>query len=153
SPGKDRRSSGATSPRRGVQEVPRTRECPADHAVVPRCAAAVARGAPWDSGPRHHLATAQWASDAPEAAQSMLCWSPRLWAHGDPNRDRRWTCPAEYTAEKATGAVAPRAARAASWLHQLGHVAPDPTTLGGQSCHASSSSRWSGQTGTSVAEW
>ena len=55
---------------------------------------------------------------------------------------RRWTCPAEDTAEKATGAVAYRAAGAASWLQQLGHVSPEPTTLGGHRAHASRRRRW-----------
>ena len=64
----------------GVFQVSRTRECPADHAVVPRCAAAVARGPPWDGGPRHPMATAPWASYSPDADQSMLL-EPRLWAH------------------------------------------------------------------------
>ena len=122
---------------------------PGRPAVGPRCAAAVARGPPWDGGSRHPMATAPWASYAPDADQSMLAGASSMGAPRS-DRARSWTCPAEYTADKATGAVAHRAAGAASWRHQLGHVSPEPTALGGQSRHASRSGRWSCQTGPAL---
>jgi hypothetical protein len=108
---------------------------------------------PWDSRPRQPLAAAQWPAAAPETDPSLRGWRARLGAPRGPARQRRGPGPAKDPADKAPGAGAPRAAGAAAWLPQLGHVASAPPTLGGHAGLASRRSRGRCHTGTGGAAW